>query len=43
MLSGDLGYVNSAAILDNIKDEIHEVEKMPNALIESLGNKELQV
>jgi four helix bundle protein len=40
MLSGDLDYINSA-ILKDIMNEIHEVERMPKALIKSLENKHL--
>jgi len=35
MLSGDLGYIDNAKLGD-IKDEIHEVERMLKALIKSL-------
>ena len=40
MLSGDLGYIDSD-ILEGIKDDIHEVERMLKALIKSLENKHL--
>ena len=40
MLSGDLGYIDSA-ILEGIKDKIHEAERMLKALIKSLENKHL--
>jgi four helix bundle protein len=40
LLSGDLGYIDSA-ILEGIKDEVHEVERMLKALIKSLEDKSL--
>jgi hypothetical protein len=40
MLSGDLGYIESA-MLEGIKDKIHESERMLKALIKSLENKYL--
>ena len=40
MLGGDLGYIDSD-ILEGIKDDIHEVERMLKALIKSLENKHL--
>jgi|LQYC01.1.fsa_nt_gi hypothetical protein len=40
MLSGNLGYIDSD-ILESIKDDIHEVERMLKALIKSLENKHL--
>ena len=40
MLAGDLGYIDSD-ILEGIKDDIHEVERMLKALIKSLENKHL--
>ena len=38
LLSGDLGYIDNV-ILADVKDNIHEVEKMLKALIKSLENK----
>jgi len=38
LLSGDLSYID-IAILKDIKDEIHEAERILKALIKSLGNK----
>ena len=40
LLSGDLGYIDSA-ILEDIKDEIHDLERMFKTLIKSLENKPL--
>ncbi|MBI4619858.1 MAG: four helix bundle protein [Desulfobacterales bacterium] len=40
MLGGDLDYIDSD-ILEGIKDDIHEVERMLKALIKSLENKHL--
>jgi four helix bundle protein len=39
MLSGDLGYLDSAMLKD-ITFEINEIERMLKALIKSLGNKQ---
>ena len=38
LLSRNLGYIDSA-ILEGIKDEIHEVERKLKTLIKSLKNK----
>ena len=40
MLAGDLGYIDSD-ILEGIKNDIYEVERMLKALIKSLENKHL--
>jgi len=39
-LSGDLGYIGGS-LLEGIKDEIQEIERMLKALIKSLENKRL--